>query len=121
MKEQLEKVKQDGALAALAAAKETVDLGKHPGKYLGKKGELTALLKQMGKLSAEECPIIGQLVNEIREKLTNEIESQRKTEEASWKPRCRQRQWTSPSLAASRSWGTSTPCTLPWTRLKTSS
>ena len=52
--------------------------GKHPGEVLGEKGELTALLKQMGKLSAEERPIIGQLANEIREKLTNEIESQKK-------------------------------------------
>ena len=41
MKEQLEKVKQD-ALAALAAAKETVDLENIRVKYLGKKGELTA-------------------------------------------------------------------------------
>ena len=35
-------------------------------KFLGKKGELTAILKQMGKLSAEERPVIGQLANEIR-------------------------------------------------------
>ncbi len=35
-------------------------------KFLGKKGELTALLKQMGKLSAEERPVIGQMANEIR-------------------------------------------------------
>lgn len=35
-------------------------------KYLGKKGELTALLKQMGRLSAEEKPVIGKLVNETR-------------------------------------------------------
>lgn len=71
--------------------------GKHPGKVLGEKGELTALLKQMGKLSAEERPIIGQLANEIREKLTNEIESQKKNwRRSSWKPRCRQRRWTSP-------------------------
>ena len=32
-------------------------------KFLGKKGELTAILKQMGKLSAEERPVIGQLAN----------------------------------------------------------
>ena len=38
-------------------------------KYLGKKGELTAILKQMGKLSAEERPVIGQLANEVRAKL----------------------------------------------------
>ncbi len=39
-------------------------------KYLGKKGELTSVLREMGKLSAEERPVIGQLANEIR----NEIE-----------------------------------------------
>ncbi len=36
-------------------------------KYLGKKGELTAILKQMGKLSAEERPVIGQLANKVRQ------------------------------------------------------
>lgn len=35
-------------------------------KYLGKKGELTAILKQMGALSAEERPKVGQYANEIR-------------------------------------------------------
>lgn len=35
-------------------------------KFLGKKGELTAILKQMGKLSAEERPVIGQLANKVR-------------------------------------------------------
>lgn len=38
-------------------------------KYLGKKGELTAVLKQMGMLSAEERPIIGQHANTIRENI----------------------------------------------------
>lgn len=42
-------------------------------KYLGKKGELTAILKQMGKLSAEERPVIGQLANEIRQDIENLI------------------------------------------------
>ena len=35
-------------------------------KYLGKKGELTAVLRGMGALSAEERPVIGQLANEVR-------------------------------------------------------
>lgn len=35
-------------------------------KYLGKKGELTAVLRQMGSLSAEERPVIGGLANEVR-------------------------------------------------------
>jgi len=43
-------------------------------KYLGKKGKLTAILKQMGKLSPEERPVIGALANDIREKLEALIE-----------------------------------------------
>jgi len=35
-------------------------------QYLGKKGELTAILKQMGALSAEERPVMGALANEVR-------------------------------------------------------
>ncbi|MEG1943469.1 MAG: phenylalanine--tRNA ligase subunit alpha, partial [Angelakisella sp.] len=42
-------------------------------KFLGKKGELTAILKQMGQLSAEERPIMGQLVNQAKEFLENEL------------------------------------------------
>ncbi len=42
-------------------------------KFLGKKGELTAILKQMGKLSAEERPVIGQLANEVREAIETAI------------------------------------------------
>lgn len=38
-------------------------------RYLGKKGELTALLKQMGSLSPEERPVMGQRVNEAKAKL----------------------------------------------------
>ena len=42
-------------------------------RFLGKKGELTAILKQMGKLSAEERPVVGALANEIREQITEHI------------------------------------------------
>ncbi len=47
-------------------------------RYLGKKGELTAVLKGMGALSAEERPVIGALANEIRSYLENEIETRKK-------------------------------------------
>ena len=43
--------------------------------YLGKKGELTAVLKQMGKLSAEERPVMGQLANDVRAALEAAIEA----------------------------------------------
>lgn len=43
-------------------------------EFLGKKGELTSILKQMGKLSEEEKPIIGKLANEVRREITQEID-----------------------------------------------
>lgn len=46
-------------------------------RYLGKKGELTALLKQMGRLSAEEKPVIGKLVNETRAEFETALEERR--------------------------------------------
>ena len=59
MKEQLEAIRK-GALEAIAAAQETAGLEALRVKYLGKKGELTAVLKQMGGLSAELRPVMGQ-------------------------------------------------------------
>ena len=49
-------------------------------KYLGKKGELTAILKEMGKLSKEERPVIGQVANTVRESIEGSITN--KKEEA---------------------------------------
>ena len=65
MKEQLQKIK-DSTLAEIAAACDAKVLEDLRVKVLGKKGELTAILKQMGKLSAEERPLIGQLANDVR-------------------------------------------------------
>ena len=65
MKEQLEKIE---ALAKqeLDSCTEIKALDDLRIKFLGKKGELTAILKQMGQLSAEERPVIGQLANKVR-------------------------------------------------------
>ncbi len=68
MKEKLNQIRDD-ALAAISA--QNADLEQIRIKYLGKKGELTAVLRGMGALSAEERPIIGQIANEVR----TEIES----------------------------------------------
>ena len=57
-------------VGALAEIENATDLDSIKVKYLGKKGELTSILKQMGGLSAEERPIIGQVANEVREALT---------------------------------------------------
>lgn len=46
-------------------------------KYLGKKGEITSILKEMGKLSQEERPIIGKVANEVREAIENSISSKK--------------------------------------------
>ncbi len=46
-------------------------------KFLGKKGELTAILKQMGGLSAEERPKFGQLANEVRSQLESLLEEKK--------------------------------------------
>lgn len=70
MKEILLKMKEE-ALAALAAP--DADLETLRIRYLGKKGELTAVLRGMGKLSAEERPVIGQIANEVREAIENEL------------------------------------------------
>lgn len=47
-------------------------------KYLGKKGELTKILKQMGKLSPEERPVIGALANQVRGELETAVEERGK-------------------------------------------
>ena len=76
MKEQLQKIKET-AEAELLKISENQDLDSLKVKFLGKKGELTAILKQMGKLSAEERPVIGQLANEVRSQIEEKIESKR--------------------------------------------
>ena len=81
MKEQLEQIRTQ-ALAALAEAADAQALDALRVRYLGKKGELTAVLKQMGKLSAEERPVVGQLANEVREALTQALEERRLALEA---------------------------------------
>ena len=77
MKEQLEKIRQE-ALAAMSAVSGPEELEELRIRYLGKKGELTAVLKQMGKLSPEERPVIGQLANEVRAQIGEKLEECKK-------------------------------------------
>jgi len=65
MKAQLEAIKS-AAIAAVNAANDQAEIEALRVQYLGKKGELTAILKQMGSLSPEERPVMGQLVNEAK-------------------------------------------------------
>ena len=71
MRETLEKIKAE-ALEALSSPSAQIEELRI--KYLGKKGELTAVLRGMGALSAEERPIIGQLANEVRAEIEKKIE-----------------------------------------------
>ena len=74
MKQQLEEIKSRTA-AALANAKLPQEIDELRVRFLGKKGELTGILKQMGKLSPEERPVIGQLANEVRSWIETDIET----------------------------------------------
>ena len=76
MKEQLEQIRQS-ALAGLDAADTPAALEDLRVKLLGKKGEMTAVLKQMGKLSAEERPVMGQLANSVRAQIEAKLEERK--------------------------------------------
>jgi len=78
MKMQLELIKKQ-AMEALEQAQSPAALDEIRVRYLGKKGELTAVLKLMGKLSAEERPIMGQMANTVRAEIEQKLEA-RKTE-----------------------------------------
>ena len=77
MKHQLEEIRSR-AKEALKNANIPQDIEDVRVKFLGKKGEITAILKQMGKLSAEERPAIGQLANEIRTSVERQISEKAK-------------------------------------------
>ncbi len=73
MKQQLEKIQQE-ALAALQSVNDQAELEALRVRFLGKKGELTAVLKMMGKLSAEERPVMGQVANAVRAVIEEKID-----------------------------------------------
>ncbi len=75
MKEQLEAIRQE-AEAALQTCTDAKQLDAIRVQYLGKKGALTAILKQMGKLSSEERPVMGQLANAFRSDIESAITKQ---------------------------------------------
>lgn len=74
MKEKLETLLQD-AVSELATLDSEESLQGLRVKYLGKKGLLTALMKGLGALSAEERPIIGQMANVVKDQLEEKLEA----------------------------------------------
>lgn len=73
MKEALEKIKIS-AVEAVASCEDLKELDNLRVKFLGKKGELTAILKQMGSLSPEERPVVGQIANDVRKTIEKKID-----------------------------------------------
>lgn len=74
MQEQLRKIQEEAA-AALESVSDKAGLDALRLKLLGKKGDLTMLLRSMGQLPAEMRPKAGQMINEVREKLTAQLDT----------------------------------------------
>ena len=77
MREMMQKLR-DASLKAILESQDPESLENLRVRYLGKKGELTGILRQMGKLSAEERPQMGQLANQLRSEIEESIEQRRK-------------------------------------------
>lgn len=73
IKEKLQKIKEE-AIRELKDIKDNTDVNSIRVKYLGKKGELTHILRGMKSLSPEERPLVGKLANEVRKNLEDAIE-----------------------------------------------
>ncbi|MBO6053972.1 MAG: phenylalanine--tRNA ligase subunit alpha [Oscillospiraceae bacterium] len=76
MKQQLEQIRT-AAMKALEQAASPEELEALRVQFLGKKGELTAVLKMMGGLSAEERPVMGQLANTVRAEIEQKLDASR--------------------------------------------
>ena len=77
MKEEIAKIKEN-SIKEMEDCKDLKTLNDVRVKYLGKKGELTLVLRGMGILSPEERPVIGSLVNEVRDELNTLLENKEK-------------------------------------------
>ncbi|MDD2268457.1 MAG: phenylalanine--tRNA ligase subunit alpha [Eubacteriales bacterium] len=76
MKEKLEQI-QKAAIEQIVSVTTADELEAAKVKYLGKKGELTAILRGMGALTAEERPIVGQVANNVREAIEQAVSDKR--------------------------------------------
>lgn len=73
MQEKLLAIKET-AFNEISASENSAALEEIRVKYLGKKGELTTILRGMGSLSPEERPIVGKLVNEVKSEVEEKLE-----------------------------------------------
>ena len=77
MKEKIENLRNE-AKEKISEIKNMQELQDLKVKYLGKKSELTAMLKSLGTLGAEERPKVGSLVNDVRREIENKLEEAEK-------------------------------------------
>ncbi len=77
MKKQIASIKEN-AIKEINHCENEKNLQEQKVKYLGKKGELTIILRSMKKLTPEERPIIGSLVNQVRDEIESIIEEKQK-------------------------------------------
>ena len=76
MKEKLAKIRQE-AMRQIAETVSMDALNDLRVQYLGKKGQLTEVLKGMKNVSAEERPLVGQMVNDTRKEIENSLDAVR--------------------------------------------
>ncbi len=76
MKDRLEKIVQ-GALSQIESSEHLEKLNEIKIAYLGKKGELTSVLKSMKDVAAEDRPKVGQMVNDARAAIEKEMEEKK--------------------------------------------
>ncbi|WP_026497609.1 MULTISPECIES: phenylalanine--tRNA ligase subunit alpha [unclassified Butyrivibrio] len=81
MKEQLEKIRES-ALKQIGETDGLDMLNDIRVNFLGKKGELTSILKSMKDVAPEDRPKVGQMVNEVREEIEKSLEATKKKMEA---------------------------------------
>jgi len=74
--QELEKI-LDEALQQFAAIEQAAELEQAKARYLGKEGRLTALLKGLGKLSAEERPAAGVRINQVKQGIESALQQRR--------------------------------------------
>lgn len=78
MQEQLKSLKSE-AIEKIKATDSLDDLQAIQVEYIGRKGSITTVLRGMGKLSAEERPVVGQLANEVREAIQEALGTKKET------------------------------------------
>ncbi len=78
MREKIEKIRDEAKLA-IEKITDAKTLNEIKIKYLGKKSELSNVLKDMGSLSKEERPVVGEIANKVRKEIEEKISEKQKT------------------------------------------